>query len=594
MTKKRDEIPEKERWNVALLYSSWGDWEADLALWEKGANVQKIGGYKGKLGDGPELVKELLDLTFSLDRHLSKLYTYAHLRHDEDVAEERAKQAFMRIGSLGNTFRQEISWVEPEILGLDESYFRAEILSPYHIYLHKVIRSKPHLLSAEKEELCSLAAKGFETAYRAFGAFNNADLKFPLIEDGKGEMRELTHGKYLLYLRDVDRVLRERAFKTLNRSFGAYENTVCELINGQLQTHLFEKKARNYKSCLEAALFPHQIDSEVYSSLIRAVRKKLPALHRYMALRKDLLGVSELHLYDMHVPLVSQVDLSMSYEKAERLVIDSLTPLGKEYQDDLEKGLLQERWVDRYENANKRSGAYSSGCYDSIPYILMNYQGTFNDVKTLTHEAGHSMHSRLSNRNQAYPYAQYPIFVAEVASTFHEQLLVGHLQKLLTKPEEKAYLINQEIEDIRSTFFRQTMFAEFELKIHEFVEQDIPLTPGLLKAEYRKLNQDYFGPDVVIDEEADWEWARIPHFYYNFYVYQYATGLSAAHTLVKKVLEEGESARHKYLQFLSSGNSRYPLELLQLAGVDMKKGEAVELLIDHFENLVTELKKVLR
>jgi oligoendopeptidase F len=353
-------------------------------------------------------------------------------------------------------------------------------------------------------------------------------------------------------------------------------------------------RARKYPSCVEAALFPNQIDVKVYSALIQAVRSHLPALHRYMKLRKKVMGLDQLHLYDLHVPLVKAVEMGMSYEDATRAIIESVAVLGEDYQRALNQGLTQDRWVDRYENARKRSGAYSSGCYDSMPYILMNYHGTFNDAMTLTHEAGHSMHSFLSRRNQPYHYSQYSIFVAEVASTFHEELLLRHLLSKVKTKEQKAFLINQKIDDMRATLLRQTMFAEFELKVHSWAEQGVPLTPALLKSEYRKLNEEYFGPEMTLDDETDIEWARIPHFYYNFYVYQYATGISAAHALVDKVLSEGDQARDRYLSFLSAGSSHYPIEVLKMAGVDMRTPHPVESAMRHFDALVTELEELLR
>jgi oligoendopeptidase F len=470
----------------------------------------------------------------------------------------------------------------------------SDVLTEYEFYLDKIVRMKKHTLSAPEEELLAMAGKALETASQAFSSFNNADLKFPPVLDGKGNSRELTHGKYLLYLRDKDRTLREGAFKNLHRTFSAYENTLCELLSGQIHRHLLEMRARKYSSCVEAALFPNQIDIQVYSALIQAVRAHLPALHRYMHFRKEAMGLDKLHLYDLHVPLVRQVEMGMSYEEATKVIIESVAILGEDYQRALNQGLTQDRWVDRYENARKRSGAYSSGCYDSMPYILMNYHGTFNDMMTLAHEAGHSMHSLLSRRSQPYHYSQYSIFVAEVASTFHEELLLRHLLSQAKSKEQKAFLINQKLDDMRSTLIRQTMFAEFELKMHQWAEQGIPMTPALIKAEYRKLNQEYFGPDVRIDDEADIEWARIPHFYYNFYVYQYATGISAAHALVDKVVNGGEAARDAYLEFLSSGSSKYPIDALKLAGVDMRTPDPVEAAMRHFNELVTELGELLR
>lgn len=599
-TQERTAIAKKFHWNVEALYPSWEAWQQDLDTWgreEKEPHWPEIIPFRQTWMQKPENLKILLELCIDIDRHLSKLYTYAHLRHDEDVAEEIAKKGHSRIVSLLYAFRQETAWIEPEMLQLPEEelnrIIKSPILSDYAFYLEKIVRLKKHTLPAPEEELLAMSGKALETASQAFGAFNNADLKFSPIEDNQGKFRELTHGKYLLYLRDKDRKLREGAFKSLHKSFAAFENTLCELLSGQIQRHVLEMRARKYGSCLEAALFPNQIDIKVYSALIQAVRAHLPAMHRYMHLRKEVMGLDKLHLFDLHVPLVKEVEMGMSYEDATQLIIESVAILGEDYQRALNQGLTQDRWVDRYENARKRSGAYSSGCYDSMPYILMNYQGTFNDVMTLTHEAGHSMHSLLSRRNQPYHYSQYSIFVAEVASTFQEELLLRHLLAQVKSEEQKAFLINQKLDDMRATLLRQTMFAEFELKIHGFAEQGMPLTPALLKAEYRKLNEEYFGPDVAVDEEVDIEWARIPHFYYNFYVYQYATGISAAHALVDKVLKGGEKSREHYLQFLSSGCSRYPIEVLELAGVDMRTPQPVESAMRHFDELVTELSELL-
>ncbi len=595
-TKQRDEIPADDRWNVEALYPSWEPWEVELKKWGREGQEPhwpEITPYRDVWSQSPSKFKELIELLFTIDRSLTKLYTYAHLRHDEDVGNDIAKGAYSRITVLLYAFRQETAWIEPEMLKLPEKQLKELIehpeLAPYLLYLEKIIRMKPHTLSASEEELLALCGNALETAQKTFGALNNADLKFPPVIDSEGRERELTHGKYLLYLRDKDRKVREGAFKNLHQTFSSYENTLCELINGQIQRHLLEMRARKFSTCLEAALFPHQIDTSVYTALIKAVKKHLPSLHRYVAVRKKLMKVDELHLYDLYAPLVGDVEMGMSYEEASDQIIGSVAILGTDYQEKIKKGLTVDRWVDRYENVRKRSGAYSSGCYDSMPYILMNYHGSYNDVMTLTHEAGHSMHSLLSRLNQPYQYSQYSIFVAEVASTFHEELLFRHLLAQVKKPEEKAFLINQKIDDIRATLLRQTMFAEFELKLHEWAQQGVPFTPTLLKNEYRKLNIEYFGPDICIDAEVDIEWARIPHFYYNFYVYQYATGISAAHALADLVVSGKEGAKERYLQFLSSGSSRYPIDTLNIAGVDMRTSEPVEAAMHRFNDLVTQL-----
>ena len=553
-TQERQEVAQAHKWNVESLYPSWQAWEEDLTKWgreKESVHWPELNAFKTSWRESPEQLKKMIEAHCEIDRRLSKLYTYAHLRHDEDVAEESAKKAYSRITTLLYAFAQETAWIEPALLSYPQEKLQAmissKVLDPYRFYLEKMVRMKPYTLPAEQEELLAMAGKPLETASQAFGAFNNADLKFPPAVDSQGQQKELTHGKYQLYLRSPDRALRESAFKNLHRSFLSYENTLCELLSGQVQRHLLEMKARKFNSCVEAALFPNQIDVAVYKSLIQAVKNHLPALHRYMHLRKELMGLDKLHLYDLHVPLVKQVEMGMTYEEATKAILESVAVLGSDYQSSLAQGLTQDRWVDRYENARKRSGAYSSGCYDSMPYILMNYQGTLNDALTLTHESGHSMHSLLSRTNQPYHYSRYSIFVAEVASTFNEELLLRHLRAKAATKEQKAFLINQKLDDMRSTLLRQTMFAEFELKIHEWAEQGIPMTPALLKAEYRKLNEEYFGPDVYIDEEADIEWSRIPHFYYNFYVYQYATGISAAHALVDRVVNGGDQERVDYL-----------------------------------------------
>ncbi len=587
---KRSEVPAQDKWNVGALYPSLEAWNQDFVKWKASSDWTTIKNFKGRLKEGPKVVVQLLEKYLELDRGLTKLYVYSHLRHDEDVGNTENKEANLKVTSLLHEFKQEMAWIEPELLQMSagelNTLLKSPEVKPYKFFLEKIVRLKPHTLKAEEEELLARAGLALDSSERAFGAFNNADLKFPKVKDENGQLHELTHGSYMTYMASRDRTLRKETFQTLHKTFGEWENTLCEMIHGQAQKHLFYAKARNFGSCLEAALFPHQIDTKVYRALIGTVRAHLPVLHQYMALRKKLLGVEELHLYDLRVPLIEGVDIKMEFDEAAKMIVESVAPLKSQYQQTMKKGFFEERWVDRYENERKRSGAYSSGCYDSYPYILMNYHGRFQDIMTLSHEAGHSMHSYLSTKNQPYQDSSYVIFVAEVASTFNEELTLMHLLKQLPDPRQRAYIINQKIEDLRNTFFRQVMFAEFELKIHESVEKGIPLTPDYLNQEYLQLNRDYFGPSVVIDDEIKHEWSRIPHFYYNFYVYQYSTGISAAHALVQKVLKEGPDA---YLQFLSSGGSKFPLDLLKLAGVDMTTPEPVQSLITHFKELTEQL-----
>lgn len=606
--KERNEVTQENYWNVQAMYPSFQDWEKDFSQFFPPEKLKAdikwpdLHQYKGQLKNGDEILKQVLELIFQINRKIEFLYTYAHLRHDEDIVNDAHKAAIQRITTVAFEFQKELAWFEPEILSLPQDildrYLNSSLLAPYQFYLKKIVRLKPHTLSVEQEELLALAGKSLETAPRAFSAYNNADIKFGTIKNDKGEDKELSHGLYNLYIRDQDRTLRKNAFKGLSSKFFDLENTLSELISGLVESHIFSARARKYDNCLHAALFPKDVPLSVYYSLIKAVREGLKSLHRYVDLRKRILKLDEIHLYDMYVPLVPAVDIKMSYEEAEELTIQSSSALGSEYQQILTKGLRQDKWVDRFENRNKRSGAYSSGCYDSYPYILMNFRGILKDTFTLAHEAGHSMHSFLSNHNQPYHYASYPIFVAEVASTFNEELLMHLLINRAQTKEEKAFLINEKIEDIRGTLFRQTMFAEYELKIHQMAESGIPLTPTLLKDEYRKLNEDYFGKEAFIDQEIQIEWARIPHFYYNFYVYQYATGISAALSLAEKILNGTEQQKKEtqtaYLNFLKSGGSKFPIDLLKTAGVDVTSNEPVNAAIRTFDSLITQLENLLK
>lgn len=600
--KPREEVPLEDRWNVEALYNNQETWDQSFKSFVPHFGQPPywpaIASSQGTLNQGAQQVHAVIELMMKIDRQLSKLYTYAHLRHDEDITNTLSKQRYEQILSVAHAFAQESSWFQPELLSLPENtlndYLSSPLLADYRFYLEKIIRLKKHTLSPDNEKLMAQAGQALQTSYKAFNAISDADFKFGEVADSKGESKPLSHATYGLYIRDQDRKLRENAFKKYHKHYDSYENTLCELLSGQMQNHLFQAKARNFSSCLEAALLPKNIDTSVYHALIQAVHERLDVLHRYMKLRKKILKLDELHLYDVYVPLTSDVDIRMKYSEAEEIVIESVKPLGSEYQNLLHKGFKEQRWVDRYENKNKRSGAYSSGCFDSMPYILMNYKNVLRDVFTLAHEAGHSMHSLYSHQSQPYQYSDYPIFLAEVASTFNEDLLTRLLINRCTNPDEKIFLINQQIEGLRGTLFRQTMFAEFELMIHQFVEQNVPLTPELLKQEYRKLNQLYFGDAVVIDQEIDIEWARIPHFYYNFYVFQYATGISAATALANKVVHGTEKDRDAYLSFLKGGSSKYPIDMLKMAGVDMTSPAPVKSAIQTFDRLLTELETLLK
>lgn len=596
MAPTRSEIPAKNKWNVEALYPDPKLWMEELGS-VKGAEGAsrwpELKKFQGKLGKAVNLT-EFLSLYLEIDRKLTKLGTYAHLRSDEDLSNDEFKRNYGLITSISHDFRSETSWIEPEILALSDAdlakLLQDPTVKPYRFHFEKILRARPHILSEEKEELLALSGKALDSSYKAFAALNNVDIKFKPVKDSKGNEHDLTNGTYGKFLQSSDRELRKNAVLQLHEGFGAYANTLCELLQGQMAAHLFNAKARNFPDCVHAALFAHKIDPKVVTQLIETVKKGRGAIDDYLAFRKKVLKVDELHLYDLSCPLVEQVDLKLTWEEACEAVIASVAPLGAEYTEALRKGLLEDRWVDPFENIAKRSGAYSSGCYDSMPYILMNFHGTLNDTMTLAHEAGHSMHSYLSRKNQPYIYAQYPIFVAEIASTFNEQLLMDHLMKKVKTKKERAYLLNDQIDRIRGTIIRQTMFAEFELKMHQCVEQGQPLTPALLGKMYLELIREYYGPNITIDPQMEVEWARIPHFYYDFYVYQYATGLSAAMALHTQVLA-AETDRDKYLTFLSSGGSQYPLDLLKTAGVDMTTSAPIEAAMNRFAYLVQELKK---
>lgn len=596
MTCERHEVHYNDKWNVEAMYPNFESWQTDYNATcneNQQPRWRQIAAYRGRLASSPTLLKEALELILAIERRLVFLYTYAHLRHDEDITNDIHKGAYKKITTVLQEFQQETAWVEPELLAFPnqkmQEFLDSPTLSEFRFYLEKKIRIKPHILPVEQEQLMAMAGQALISPHKSFSAINDADFDFGKVLDAQGQERELTHASYGLYVRDHDRTLRQNAFLKMHSKYEKYENTLCEMLNGQIQGHLFNARARRYSSCLEAALFPKNIDTEVYHALIQAVRNNIHVLHKYVKLRKKMLRLDELRLYDMGVPLTPQLEIRIPYKQAEELVVASVAPLGPEYQNALQAGFKSQRWVDRYENKYKRSGAYSSGCYDSMPYILMNYKELMRDLFTLAHEAGHSMHSFLTHKNQPYQYGDYPIFLAEVASTFNEDLLGRLMISNAKSKDEKIFLLTQKIEDIRTTLFRQVLFAEFELFIHTMAEKNTPLTPKLLREEMLRLQKFYFGPEMVIDEVADVEWARIPHFYYNYYVFQYATGLSAALALSERVLKGGVTEREAYLSFLKGGSSHYPIEMLKVAGVDMKTPQPVQSAIQKFGGLIDEL-----
>ncbi len=594
MAKDRSLMEENATWNLAPLYPNQEAYEKEFVVLEKEANhgFSVLNFYKKNLKN---LAGDLLKTYFDYLRKFDRLHTYAHLLNDQNLADSNSQTLYKKIQALYNRFETETSWIEPAILSFSESEFK-EMLSkqdvePYTVFLLRLFRMKAHVLSAEEEKILALSSLPLQSISKAFSMINNTDLKFKPAMDSTGKEYELTHGTYGLYLKSSDRKLRETTFHHLHEAFLGFENTISEMLAGCVNQHIYFAQAKGYKSALEAALFPNQIDTEVYHQLLVTTKTHLQPLHRYLKLRKERLQVSQLFSYDLFVPLADEVDLDFPYDEAKDLVLNSLSPLGETYHQILKSGLNEQRWVDVYENKGKRSGAYSSGCYDSYPYILLNYQGTFSDVMTLSHEIGHSMHSYFSNQNQPYQTSSYSIFVAEVASTLNEELTFRYLLAKAKNSAERIYILSSKIDSIRSTLFRQTLFADFELQIHQMAEKQIPLTPFSLKELYQELNKTYYGSDLSLDPLLPLECLRIPHFYYNFYVYQYATGISAAYTLAEKILSKEKGALEGYHRFLSSGSSKFPLDLLKEAGVNMKTEEPVIRLIKRFDDLVTQLEK---
>lgn len=592
----REEVPEQLTWDLTSIFESDEAWEAELKEVEQLS--KQASNYKGKVANSAESLYNTLQFSDALYERLHKLYVYSHLKHDQDTTNSKYQDLDGRVRSVLTNVGAAWSFITPEILALDEatlnSYVESyEPLSLYEQSLKELNLGRPHILSAEKEELLAQFSEVTSTAGKTFSALNNADLEFPKIKGEDGEEVQITHGNYITMLESDNREVREAAFKAVYKTYGQYKNTFATTLAGNVKAHNVNAKVRNYKSARHAALSNNFIPEKVYDQLVSTIHDYLPALHRYVELRKKVLGVDELHMYDLFTPLVKEVKMEVPYDEAKKTMVESFAPLGKEYQEIVEKG-LESRWVDVLENKGKRSGAYSSGTFGTNPYVLMNWQNNVNNLYTLAHEFGHSMHSYYSRANQPYQYSDYSIFVAEVASTCNEELLFDHLMKTLDDDKQKIYLLNQWLDGFRGTVFRQTMFAEFEHMIHELDAKGESITSEKLTSIYYDLNKKYFGDAMTVDEEIGLEWARIPHFYYNYYVYQYATGQSAATALSKQILEEGEPAVERYINnFLKAGCSDFPIEVLKAAGVDMESPEPIALACQVFEEKLEELEKLL-
>ncbi|WP_417897294.1 oligoendopeptidase F [Bacillus haimaensis] len=592
---ERKDISAEDTWRLEDIFSSDEAWEKEFQ--EVKGMIGKIQDFEGTLSKSAENLYEALQYQDSISSRLGKLYTYAHMRYDQDTTNSFYQGLNDRATNLYTQVASALSFVVPEILTMKEEEIAKflqehEGLSLYKHSLDEINRQRPHVLSAKEEALLAEASEVLSASSNTFGMLNNADLTFPSVKDENGEEVEITHGRYIRFLECENQEVRKNAFKAVYETYGKYKNTFASTLGGTVKKDNFQAKVRNYDSARQSALSNNNIPETVYDNLVNTVNKNLHLLHRYVELRKKVLGVEELHMYDLYTPLIKDVKMAVTYDEAKDYILKGLTPLGEEYSEILKEG-FDNRWVDVQENKGKRSGAYSSGTYGTNPYILMNWQDNVNNLFTLAHEFGHSVHSYYTRKTQPYPYGNYSIFVAEVASTCNEALLNDYLLKTIDDDKKRLYLLNHFLEGFRGTVFRQTMFAEFEHKIHELAQSGEALTSDLLTETYYELNKKYFGDSIHIDEEIGLEWARIPHFYYNYYVYQYATGYSAATALSKQILEEGQPAVDRYLEFLKAGSSDYPIEVLKKAGVDMTQSTPIEEACKVFEEKLKEMEELL-
>ena len=594
-TPGRNEIPEADKWDLTHLFKDVSKWQEDFAWVQQ--NHGRITEWKGKIGESARSLAACLNFEKELDLKIERLHHFASLQQTEDSANN---DYLTRIGQLQNLLTvigELAAFVVPEIQAIDDArwsaFLQEGLLAEWRNQLHKIRRMRPHVLSEREERLLALGSVALDGYDDTFSQLTNVDMKFGTLRDETGRERPLTQSTYSSFLLRRDPVVRRNAFEQFYREFQDHQYTLAAALSYSVKADVFRARARNYPSALEASLFKDDIPVAVYDGLVASVRRGAPALLRYYDLRRRVLGLDELHAYDTYVPLVAEIDTRISFNEAIDKVVTSLAPLGPEYANVLREG-LQGRWCDRYETRGKRSGAFSSGSYGAPPYILMNYkEDVFADIYTLAHEAGHSMHTWFAQKSQLFQDYDYPIFLAEVASTFNEELLTHFLLDQTTDPKMRTYIINRQVDDLRGTLFRQTMFAEFEQVIHAIEEGGDALTLDSFKAEYRKLLEAYFGRAVVLDPQLDLECLRIPHFYSAFYVYKYATGISAAVALSEKVLAREAGAVEKYLGFLKSGGSKFPLETLREAGVDMATATPIESTLRLFEQRVNELEALL-
>ena len=592
---ERSEIREQDKWAIHDIYATDELWEEDLN--KAKAYVPAYAGYVGKLGQDAKTLLSFLKMEEEVAVLADALGNYAMRRSDEDARVSKYQAMAASVMSAYVELSSASSFATPEIMAISDEtmerfYAECPELERYRRYLNDIRRRRAHVLTPAEEKLLAAAGEMANAPDTIYGMLTDADLTFPDVADAEGNLHPLSQGTYISYMESSDRVLRKNAFETLYHTYGAFKNSISAVLSAQVKQLQYFAQARKYASSLEASLDATNVPVAVYTNLIEAVHKNLDKMYRYVDLRKKLLGVDELHMYDLYTPLVAGVDNKTPIEEAKKNVYDALAPLGDDYRKILQEG-FDNRWIDIYENAGKRSGAYSAGA-KVHPFVLLNYTGTLDSQFTLAHEMGHALHSYLSNKHQNPLDSEYVIFVAEVASTCNEALFMEHLLSKTTDKKERAYLINHFLEQFRSTLYRQTMFAEFELNIGKMAQEGTALTPDVLNAEYRRLNRLYYGESIVLDDEIDMEWMRIPHFYYNYYVFQYATGYAAAIALSRRILREGETAVKDYLEFLSGGCSKSPIDLLKGAGVDMSTTKPVEEALALFGELIGEMEALMQ
>ena len=587
----REKIEECYKWDLSKIYSSIDDVRKDMMIVKN--KLSEFSKYKDISYDADTLY-EVISLSMEVSRLVSKLEVYASLLCDEDTSVNKNRELKEEINNLSSEVINETYFIEPEILKMDYSdiekfYQENDKLKEYERYFIEMFRYKEHTLSDNEEKLLANLSKVFGNNYETYELLKDSDMIFPnFIVDN--EEYELDNSKFCLYIEDDNREIRKVAFDTMYETFKQYKNVYANLITSNIKEEVATSKIRKYNSAIEAAMYRDELDESIYNNLLSVINDKMGILHKYYKLKKDILGVDELHLYDVYADLIVEDRKEYDFENAKETVINALSVLGDEYIEILKKG-ISDRWIDVYPNKGKRTGGYSSGSYDTNPYILLNYQDRYDDMSTLAHELGHSMHSYFTRSSNPYQYGHYSIFVAEVASTVNELLLAKYVIKNSNNKNEKLFIINRMMELFRATIYRQTMFAEFEKKIYEMISLDKPVSSDILSEEYYKLNKIYFGSDVYIDDYIRYEWARIPHFYYNFYVYKYATGLSAASYIVNGLLD-GTIKKEDYLAFLKCGDSRSPIDSLKLAGVDLSKKEVIESATSMFDSLIDEFSKL--